>query len=255
MKQVIQFMIAFSAIMVIGATASAQTGMRNIDLEAIFNAPANGDSVVNGAGTSVPLQVSVKNNGPDDLVAGDTLFFELSMDNVRILLEGVQLTSDIMAGQTSVVIDSTIDFELQLSPGLVPADICAFVFDDPYTELVYGNTPVSVSYKDPDSTNNRSCNHITINTGGTETSIFKVQNTGEKVTIYPNPTTGIVHIQYPAKVDVALTDMAGRVIRKIKDANSVSLKKLSEGIYLLRITNKNGALIKVAKVIKQQMRQ
>ncbi len=74
----------------------------------------------------------------------------------------------------------------------------------------------------------------------------------EQIKIYPNPTTDVVYIKAPVKVTMQITDIAGRIICKGKaGAQSLSLKSLVRGIYLLRITDSNGCLIKTEKVVKK----
>ena len=61
-----------------------------------------------------------------------------------------------------------------------------------------------------------------------------------------------MYIQSPVPVDVTLTGVDGRRIQTVKDAHSISVKDLAAGLYLLRITDRDGTLIKVEKVLKVQ---
>ena len=74
---------------------------------------------------------------------------------------------------------------------------------------------------------------------------------GKEINIYPNPATDRIYIQSPAKINATLTGITGKVIRQIENASYLSVKNLASGLYLLRITNQEGTLIKVEKVIKQ----
>lgn len=73
-----------------------------------------------------------------------------------------------------------------------------------------------------------------------------------KVRVYPNPATDIIYVQSPVRLNLALTNMDGRVIRQMTDVNELSLKGLAGGMYLLRITDRDGNLIKAEKVIREK---
>ncbi len=105
---------------------------------------------------------------------------------------------------------------------------------------------------------------VTTEAGCTDTSdVYIVNNYDEgnsingtgtlagKINIYPSPTQDIVHIDAPVDVNVTLTDVSGRAIRTVRNVRSLSLKDLASGVYLLRITDRDGTLIKVSKVMKQ----
>jgi len=84
------------------------------------------------------------------------------------------------------------------------------------------------------------------------TGITDVHLLAKYIKIYPNPTTDRVYIQSPVKVNVVLTDIEGKMIRKCLNTKSISLKDLAEGIYLLHIADQNGVLLKVEKVANQK---
>lgn len=97
--------------------------------------------------------------------------------------------------------------------------------------------------------------------GCTDTSdIYPVTNVGihdahllaEQVNIYPNPTSGRIHINAPIRVAITLTNIEGKVIKRESNTVEVALNDLAPGMYLLHITDKEGALIKVEKVIKSE---
>ncbi len=83
------------------------------------------------------------------------------------------------------------------------------------------------------------------------TGINDQHTLGPQVTIYPNPTQNMLYINSPEPVSITLSSIEGRALIYSEAAKEVSLEALSEGIYLLRITDKNGLLIKTEKVIKQ----
>jgi len=82
------------------------------------------------------------------------------------------------------------------------------------------------------------------------TGIEDIHVLSSQIKVYPNPATDFLHIQSPVKINAAITDVAGKTIREIKNARNVSLKGLAEGIYLMQISDVNHHLIKVEKFIK-----
>ncbi len=82
-------------------------------------------------------------------------------------------------------------------------------------------------------------------------SIEDIHRLAGQVTIYPNPAYDQVFIQSPIAVDVTLSGIDGRVIRRVTDAGSFWVAELAAGVYLLRIADKDGAFIKVEKIVKQ----
>lgn len=81
--------------------------------------------------------------------------------------------------------------------------------------------------------------------------IEDVHRLAGQVSMYPNPAHDQVFIQAPIAVDVILSGIDGRVMRRITDARSFSVADLAAGVYLLRITDKDGAFVKVEKLVKQ----
>lgn len=91
-------------------------------------------------------------------------------------------------------------------------------------------------------------------------AVYRVSNVGigdvhglaSQVNVYPNPAQDLVFIQSPVAVDVSISSMDGRVIRTVSDAKSISVADLASGIYLLRILDKDGVLIKAEKLVKRE---
>lgn len=70
------------------------------------------------------------------------------------------------------------------------------------------------------------------------------------VSLYPNPTNGILRIKTETTVDVVITDLTGKVVYSVKEVNndaSFNLSSLQKGIYFARINNGNKE--KVEKII------
>lgn len=84
------------------------------------------------------------------------------------------------------------------------------------------------------------------------TAIGDLQGLASKINVYPNPSRDLVYINAPFTVNVQLTGVEGRTIRMLKNARHISINDLAAGIYLLRITDKDGTILKVEKLIREK---
>ncbi len=69
--------------------------------------------------------------------------------------------------------------------------------------------------------------------------------------IYPNPAKDKINIVCPVSVNISLFTIEGRQILSSEQTKQLSLERLSRGIYLLHITDKQGRPVCVEKIIKQ----
>lgn len=169
---------------------------------------------------------------------------------------------------SSQACDSTVVLTLTLDPVIKPViNVNGFELSTGLTYTTYqwlknGAAIQSATGPTYNVTENASYRVVTTNARGcTDTSdAYTVNNyvgvgnpgyVNENIMVYPNPTKGIVFIQSPIPVSVTVTDMQGRVISQTNAAKQVSLSNLAEGIYLLRITDDAGNLVKIIKQIKQ----
>jgi len=74
---------------------------------------------------------------------------------------------------------------------------------------------------------------------------------GTQIKVYPNPSSNMIYITSPVAVNVVLTTLDGRNVMRADNAQSLSLKDLSGGVYFLRILDQENKLIKTDKIIKQ----
>jgi hypothetical protein len=58
--------------------------------------------------------------------------------------------------------------------------------------------------------------------------------------VYPNPTNGIVNIEGVKVAQVQVYNILGQPVRTFTNANEIHIKDLPNGVYLLRITDKEG---------------
>ena len=76
-------------------------------------------------------------------------------------------------------------------------------------------------------------------------------NLGDGIAIFPNPTSGIIYIQSPSKLNFALNSIDGRKIIATNNVNSIDIGYLPDGIYMLMFYTETGELVKVEKIIKR----
>ncbi len=103
---------------------------------------------------------------------------------------------------------------------------------------------------------------VTTENGCKDTSdIYKVTNIdgntigdapalAAQISIYPNPATDQLFISAPVPVTVILTSIEGKVLKQLNQVHSFSTRDLPASLYLLRIEDQQGNLIKVTKFIK-----
>ncbi len=65
----------------------------------------------------------------------------------------------------------------------------------------------------------------------------------ESLSIYPNPTNDILHINGPANSTFLLTTLTGQLISQGCNTNTINVASLPAGIYLLRITTESGVSV------------
>ncbi len=74
--------------------------------------------------------------------------------------------------------------------------------------------------------------------------------TSAAIKVYPNPTTGLVKVESPVKVRLALRDVTGKIVLEASEVKSLDLTELANGMYLLYISDLDGKLLRADKVTK-----
>ncbi len=73
-----------------------------------------------------------------------------------------------------------------------------------------------------------------------------------EIKIYPNPATTILHIDAPVKVLVSVISIDGTVLIDHKEAITLNVDQLSNGMYLIMVYDENKNLLKTEKFTKIQ---
>ena len=63
----------------------------------------------------------------------------------------------------------------------------------------------------------------------------------KQLTLSPNPTSGLVRIEGATATEVRVYNTIGQLLKTAQNTNEVNLRGLPQGMYLLRITDEDGA--------------
>jgi len=70
------------------------------------------------------------------------------------------------------------------------------------------------------------------------------------IKIFPNPVRSVMNIDAPAPVNVVVRDVTGTQVMKLENAKQMDMSQLANGMYMLMISDKNGNMVKMEKVLK-----
>jgi hypothetical protein len=82
-------------------------------------------------------------------------------------------------------------------------------------------------------------------------AIQNVSGTNINVAVYPNPTQSIVNIDAPVAVNVTVQDALGKKVFEMNHAKQVDMSSFADGMYIFTITNEEGIIVKMDKVVKR----
>jgi len=72
------------------------------------------------------------------------------------------------------------------------------------------------------------------------------------IKVYPNPATSVLYIDAPQKVFVTIMGSDGKMLMAEKEATSINIGQLPDGVYLIMIYDENNMLLKADKFVKIQ---
>jgi hypothetical protein len=73
-----------------------------------------------------------------------------------------------------------------------------------------------------------------------------------QLTVYPNPFTSVVHIKSSEPVSVAVFSLDGKMVMDAGKTDKLDLGFLAPGVYVARVTDVNGVVVKNIKLTKQE---
>jgi hypothetical protein len=118
--------------------------------------------------------------------------------------------------------------------------------------LISGDLITETEYNDHYSGNGRLKYHVlAVYSDGETSKSYNIvyceqtddvdENEGEtKVTIFPNPTNGIIHIEGVTASEVQVYNALGHMMKTVQGTNEIDLSGLVDGVYLLRIMDAEG---------------
>lgn len=91
--------------------------------------------------------------------------------------------------------------------------------------------------------------HLILNVSGTALSVKN--NVLDQVSVYPNPTNGIVQVNLPSSVEilsVSVSDISGKQMNANVSGNTVDMSNFANGVYMVNVNTNEGNLVR--KVVK-----
>ena len=76
----------------------------------------------------------------------------------------------------------------------------------------------------------------------------------QQIRIYPNPTHDKIFVAAPMSVNLSLYDLTGRLLKQSKGKNEIDIAGFADGVYLLRIEDKQGRFVTMEKVVKRKIK-
>jgi len=100
---------------------------------------------------------------------------------------------------------------------------------------------------------NRALSQLEIDTlSSLVTGIHEPRGQTGNITIYPNPTNGIVNIACQTNEQIMLLNSIGQRLRTYDSGEIIDLSLFDNGLYLIQIADDRGKLLHQAKVLKQE---
>lgn len=100
-------------------------------------------------------------------------------------------------------------------------------------------------------TNNVNCLNSSDSVMIKNLSVQSISRNDVEIKVYPNPTQNQVTIESPLSVNLSVKDIAGKQVMSLKDAKSVDMSLFADGIYIFTLTDNDGVILKMDKVMKK----
>lgn len=219
---------------------------RKCDLEISLLSPSEG--AVIPAFAQYNLTVRVLNNGPNDLLLGDTLWYNIPTMSL-ISYATYILQAPINSGTSKDITLATL------------ANVNENTEDETVNYYVIVRSSPDTAggvYRDMSLIDNVDSNHVTFKPCGTNgggTAIHNVSAKDLNINIYPNPATNEIGIKMEGLTAnrILVADLSGRIVFSTKmmkqTDHKLDISSLTPGMYFLKIETEKG--IASAKFIKQ----
>jgi hypothetical protein len=99
-------------------------------------------------------------------------------------------------------------------------------------------------------TDGSGCSNISAAFSYNPTGIGGFDKLAQNIRIYPSPATDIVYVSSPVAVNATLCSIDGSIVLKADEVKFLNIGHLAEGMYILRLTDREHNFIKAQKIIK-----
>jgi hypothetical protein len=216
-------------------------GQVNRDLEAILSTPASNAVVAPG---TISVEFSIKNNGPDALNPGDTVFFGYAVGQDIFSFDGTinQVEGAIIPAGLTIPAGQSLPWAAltQVAGGGISIDMTAQTTVETICAIVLGvgSGALTASGDPADATPDNNIDCFTVNPNANISEITL------NASVYPNPATNVLNIKMNEEVaSVVISTLDGKVVAT-ETSTSVNISELNTGMYIYTITGASG---KVAK--------
>jgi hypothetical protein len=100
-------------------------------------------------------------------------------------------------------------------------------------------------------TSSQGCKNISDVLSVQNLSVKQIARDGVKIDLYPNPAQSMINIDAPIDVNLVIRDIQGKQIMELKNAKQVDMSAYADGIYIFTLTDKEGVVVKMDKVVKR----
>ncbi len=83
-------------------------------------------------------------------------------------------------------------------------------------------------------------------------SVNELAMLSRQISVFPNPAGAFVYIKTPVEVHLNVFTIEGKEVIDAVSADRIDISSLNAGLYLIKITDSNGHLIKVEKLVKSE---
>lgn len=235
----------FYTLLVATLLASTTFGQRSYDLQLDLVTPASGSDVAPG---SIAVEFTLTNNGPDAVVAGDTVMFSyvVATSQTSQTIYSLQnnatnnVTGVILPAGVSIPVGGTFSSALLTAAGLmVPFTLSSAPEGAMVFVVCHGLGAAALTEtgdtNDTDAENNADYFFI----GAPAVSISNVSTS--TFAAYPNPATDVLNITSEEEItSINVLSLDGKIVATSNGA-SVNVSTLTSGVYVYQVTSISGA--------------
>ena len=103
----------------------------------------------------------------------------------------------------------------------------------------------AITVPTPFATINFAAVHLILNVSGVALSVKS--NTLDQVSIFPNPTNGLVQVSLPNSVEilsVSVSDISGKQMKANVSGNTIDMSNFASGMYMITVNTNEGNLVR-----------